>query len=151
MVLPVAASMAHTLLLAEIEYMTPSITIGVACRPCVMVPGWWIHATLSFFTLSRLTWFSGLKRQALLVRWYCGQLFGSSKPGPDWAAAGAENSDIIDAAAMADAISAGRNCLRIGFINQVSIMFLRWRGLRPPPPVLPLLPLRMLRELQIRT
>jgi hypothetical protein len=44
------------------------IAIGVACRPWVILPGWWIHATLSFFTFSRVIWFSGLKRHALLVR-----------------------------------------------------------------------------------
>src|SRR5262245_16918229 len=57
------------------------MTIGVSCRPMVMSPPCAIQATESLPTLSLLIWSSGLYRQALAVRLYCGQLFGSSVPG----------------------------------------------------------------------
>ena len=63
--MPVAASSAKTLLSAAMLYITPSITIGVACRPCVIVPGWWTQAMRMFFTLVLLICASGLKRHAL--------------------------------------------------------------------------------------
>jgi len=43
-----------------------------------MLPGWCTQATFSFFTFCLLIWVSGLKRQALELRWYCGQLSGSA-------------------------------------------------------------------------
>ena len=44
------------------------MTIGVACRPWVMLPGWWIHATFRFLTVSLLISVSGLKRHAFELR-----------------------------------------------------------------------------------
>ena len=42
--------------------------IDPVCRPWVMLPGWWIHATFSFLTVSLLISVSGLKRQAFELR-----------------------------------------------------------------------------------
>ena len=38
------------------------MTIGVACNPPVISPGWWIHATLSFLTFVLLMLSSALNR-----------------------------------------------------------------------------------------